>query len=101
MSNWYLYSVRCNDGSLYTGITTDVERRLREHRDGGTRGASYLRGRSPLDLVFSQQLADRASASRAEFAVKQLGKTRKEMLAAGLVTLVQIVSERRRRPAGS
>jgi len=99
--DWFLYIVRCNDDSLYTGITTDVDRRLREHHRGGTRGAGYLRGRTPLQIVFSRQLPDRASASRAEFAVKQLSKARKELLAAGSVTLEQVVSERRRRPGDS
>jgi putative endonuclease len=99
--DWYLYIVRCNDGSLYTGITTDIDRRLREHRLGGARGAGYLRGRAPLEVVFSRQLPDRASASRAEYAVKQLAKARKELLAAGTVKLEQVVSERRRRPGDS
>lgn len=101
MPEWHLYIVRCGDGSLYTGITTDVERRLREHRRGGTRGAGYLRGRAPLEVVFAMPLADRGSALRAEFAVKQLDKARKELLAAGAVTLEQVVSERRRRRADS
>lgn len=97
MPDWYLYIVRCNDGTLYTGITTNIARRFREHRGGGTRRAGYMRGRVPLEVVYSQQLPDRGAASRAEYAVKQLPKTRKEMLAAGSVTLEQIVSERRHR----
>lgn len=101
MSDWYLYIVRCNDGSLYTGITTDLDRRLREHRRGGSRGAGYLRGRKPMDVVFTRQLPDRASASRAEFAVKQLAKSRKEQLAAGSVTFEQVVSEKRHRRGDS
>lgn len=99
--HWYLYMVRCGDGSLYTGITTDVERRLREHRRGLPRGAAYLRGRLPLAIVFSWQLTDRSCASRAEHAVKRLTKARKEQLAAGLLTLEQVVSEKRLRPDGS
>ena len=91
MSDWYLYIIRCSDCSLYTGITTNVERRLEEHRRGGSRGAGYMRGRVPVEVVYSQLLPDRASASRAEYAVKQLPKTRKESLAAGHVTLDQIV----------
>ena len=101
MPDWYLYILRCNDGTLYTGITTNVDRRLREHRQGGTRGAGYMRGRVPLEVVYSRQLPDRSTASRAEYAVKQLPKTRKELLAAGAVTLEEIVSERRHRQGDS
>jgi len=49
MSDWYLYIVRCRDGTLYTGISTDVDRRLAEHRQGGNAGARYLKGRAPLN----------------------------------------------------
>jgi putative endonuclease len=87
MSDWILYIVRCRDGSLYTGITTDVARRLREHQRGGTRGASYLRGRGPLQLQFTHRFGDRAAASRAEYAVKRLSKPAKEQLAAGLLEI--------------
>ena len=57
---WHLYLVRCNDGSLYTGISTDVERRLDAHRNN--RGARRLRGRGPLELVYSQPVGDRGLA---------------------------------------
>lgn len=81
MSAWRLYIIRCGDGSLYTGITTDVERRLAEHR-GGTagRGARFLRGRGPLTLAFSAPAADRSAALRLERRVKQLPRAGKEAL---------------------
>jgi putative endonuclease len=78
---WHLYLVRCADGSLYTGITTDVERRLAAHRDN--RGAKRLRGRSPLQLVFSQAVGDRARAMRVEYRVKALSKSDKECIVRG------------------
>jgi len=85
-----LYIIRCADGSLYTGIATDVERRLGEHTSG-TRGAKYLRGKGPLELVFSECLGDRSHALRAEFRVKRLDKGRKEELIAGQCLLAELL----------
>ena len=85
-----LYIVRCADGSLYTGIATDVERRLGEHRSG-TRGAKYLRGKGPLELVFSESMGDRSHASQAEFCVKRLDKGQKEELIAGQRLLAELL----------
>jgi len=76
MSSWSVYLLRCGDGSLYTGIATDVSRRIAEHKDGG--GAKYLRGRGPLDLVFQQEIGDRSLASKIEHRVKRLPKEYKE-----------------------
>lgn len=82
MSNaWYVYLVRTADRALYTGIATDVRRRLDEHRSG--RGSKFLRGRGPLTLAFERQVGDRGLALRIEHAVKQLSKTRKESLVTG------------------
>jgi putative endonuclease len=78
-NQWSLYLLRCGDGSLYTGIATDVARRLAEH-DGGGRGAKYLRGRGPLSLVLEHAVGDRSRASRAERIIKRLPKDRKERL---------------------
>jgi putative endonuclease len=80
-AQWHLYLVRCPDGALYTGITTDVERRLAAHRDN--RGAKRLRGRSPLQLVFSQAVGDRTQAMRVERRVKALSKSEKECIVRG------------------
>jgi putative endonuclease len=63
-----LYILRCRDGSLYTGIALDVARRLEEHRQG-VRGAKYLRGRRPVELVYEQPAGDRAAAQRLEYRV--------------------------------
>jgi putative endonuclease len=78
MSVWHLYLVRCGDGSLYTGVTTDVARRFAEHAAGT--GASYLRGRGPLALVFQKRLGSRGLALAVEYRVKKLPKARKEEL---------------------
>jgi len=77
---WQLYIVRTAKGSLYTGITTDVPRRVDQHQRG--RGARSLRGKGPLDLVFHCEAGDRASASRLEDQVKQLTRQQKLLLVA-------------------
>ena len=92
-----LYIVRCADGTLYTGIATDVGKRVAEH-EASPRGAKYLRGRGPLQLVFSAAAGDRAKASRIEYRVKQLSRTQKLALIEGQLalsdlTLGQVVGE--------
>ncbi|MFC7156467.1 GIY-YIG nuclease family protein [Halomarina halobia] len=74
----YVYVLRCGDGTLYTGYTTDVERRLRDHRAG--RGAKYTRGRGPLEVVHVETYASRSAAMSREYAIKQLTRTGKERL---------------------
>lgn len=76
MSAYSIYLVRCCDGSLYTGIATDVTRRLSEH-EGGVKGAKYLRGKGPLKLVYQQEIGDRSLASRIESRIKRLTKAEK------------------------
>ncbi len=80
MLDWYLYLVRCHDGSLYTGTTTDVARRFAEHQKNNGAGAKYLRGRGPLVLVFQKKLGGRSLALVVESKVKKLSKARKEEL---------------------
>jgi putative endonuclease len=72
-----VYILRCADGSLYTGIATDVSRRLVEH-EKGLKGAKYLRGRGPLELVFQSEIGDRSLATRVELGIKSLAKEAKE-----------------------
>jgi len=81
MDIWHLYLVRCADGSLYTGITTDVERRFEQHELG--QGAKFLRGRGPLELVYQTLVGARGAALRAEHRVKALSKKSKRALVAG------------------
>lgn len=77
---WYVYILHCGDGTLYTGITDDVPRRLAAHRSG--RGAKYTRGRGPLELVYQEELPDKSAALRREYAVKQLKRSEKLALCA-------------------
>jgi len=80
---WYVYMLRCCDGSLYTGITTDLERRLHEHNHG-QRGARYTRTRRPVSLVWAEPQDNRATASRREYQLRNLGAEAKRNLVAGL-----------------
>lgn len=80
MAKWWIYIVRCRDGSLYTGIATDVRRRIAEHAGAGGRGAKYLRGKGPLRLVLSRRLGARGLALRVEHRIKRLRKAQKEAL---------------------
>lgn len=79
---WCVYMLRCADGSLYTGITTDIVRRVAEHNEGGALGARYTRSRRPVQLVHAEPAATRAEASRREAAIKRLGRARKLALLA-------------------
>lgn len=84
-----LYILRCADGSLYTGIALDVDKRVQEHAHG-PRGAKYLRGRGPLLLAFRALVGPRAAASRAEMLVKKLSRADKERLIAGALSLADL-----------
>ena len=72
---WYVYMLRCGDGSLYTGSTTDVDRRLREHQSGT--GARYTRSRPPVTLAYVEEAPDRSAAQRREAAIKKLSRDQK------------------------
>ena len=75
---WYVYMLRCGDGSLYTGVTDSVERRLAAHRSG--KGAKYTRGRGPLELAYTEEVPDRSAALRREYQIKSLSRSEKERL---------------------
>ena len=85
-SSWFVYLLRCADNTLYTGITTDLNRRLAEHNGekNSNKGARYTRHRRPVCLVYSETLANRAGASQREYAIKQLSRTAKEQLITSL-----------------
>lgn len=78
---WYVYMLLCSDGTLYTGMTDDVPRRLRAHRSG--RGAKYTRGRGPLTLVYTQEQPSRSAALRREYQIKRLSRAQKDALRSG------------------
>lgn len=88
---WYLYLVRCGDGSLYTGISNDVARRLQAHRAG--RGARCLRGRGPLTLARRIRVGSCNDALRVEHRVKSMKKEWKEKLVRGKVRLKDILND--------
>lgn len=75
--------IRCADDTLYTGITTDVERRFGEHSDGGPKAAKYVRGRGPLELVAHIEVGPRRQAAQLECRVKALSRMEKEALLEG------------------
>lgn len=79
--NWTLYIIEANDASLYTGISTDVERRFEEHRSGN-KGAKFFNGRAPLKLVYLEQGHTRSSASRREYEIKRMSRQQKQNLIA-------------------
>ncbi len=77
-SGWFVYIVRCVDGTLYTGIAKDVNRRCRQHNDGTA--SRYTRCRLPVRLVHQEAVLDRGAALRREAAIKALSRRQKEML---------------------
>lgn len=78
--SWYLYILRCKDDTLYTGITTHVEKRLEAHRTG--RGAKYTRGRAPLELVYQECCGTHSDALKRELQIKALSREEKQKLIA-------------------
>jgi putative endonuclease len=78
---WFVYILRCADDTLYTGITTDVARRLAEHNAGNGTGARYTRSRRPVALLYQEAAASRAAAATREWQIKQLGRSAKLALA--------------------
>jgi putative endonuclease len=74
---WFVYLLRCADGSLYAGITTDLTRRLAEHNGTGGAGARYTRARRPVELFYSEMASSRAEAARREAAIKRLDRAAK------------------------
>ena len=91
---WHLYIVRCRDASLYTGIATDVVRRFAEHAAQGKKCPRYLRGKAPLELVFTVEAGSHAEAARLEVLVKRISKADKERLVKGQKALAALVGRR-------
>jgi putative endonuclease len=82
--SWHVYILRCGDGSLYTGIAVDAEKRLAQHRKG--RGARYTKGRGPLSMVYLETVESHGAALRREAAIRKLGRAGKEALLAASLT---------------
>ena len=77
---WSLYILRCGDGTLSTGVATDVARRLGEHQAQGPKAAKYVRGRAPLKLVHTREVGTRSEALKEEWRIKRLSRAQKEAL---------------------
>jgi putative endonuclease len=75
MKPWYVYILRCSDGTLYTGITNDIERRTTAHNEGC--GARYTRSRRPVELVYQEQAESRSKATLREMEIKRMSRKRK------------------------
>lgn len=95
-NHWFVYMIRTNDAQVYTGITTDMARRWREHESGKS-GARYFRGRKPMQLCYLESGHNRSTASQREYAIKSLTATAKKQLIAdqrlhthALITLHQL-----------
>ena len=78
MNNWFVYIIFCSDDTLYTGITTDIERRFQQHLS--QKGAKYFRGRSPLKVIYQENEHTRSSASIREAEIKALSRKEKLLL---------------------
>lgn len=85
--HWYVYMVRCADNSLYTGVATDVERRVAEHNglNNSKSGAKYTRSRQPVSLVYTETTNSRSAAAAREFTIKKLPRQKKEALISELI----------------
>ncbi|MDH3746651.1 MAG: GIY-YIG nuclease family protein [Gammaproteobacteria bacterium] len=84
--SYSLYILQCADDSLYTGIARDVQNRIGEHQSG-SKGAKYLRGRTPFKLVFEQLVGTRSAAQSLEHRIKKLSKAKKLALIAGRLSI--------------
>jgi putative endonuclease len=90
LKRWYLYLIECTDGSIYTGITTDVAARYAAHVSGA--GARYTRSHPPLRLLGFEEHPDRSSAAKAEYRIKQLSAAEKRLYAASLTAEIPVVT---------
>jgi putative endonuclease len=78
--NWFVYIIRCTDGSLYTGISTDPKRRFTEHKKDKSKGAKYFRSTSPETIVFKKKCKSKSLALKYEIHIKQKTKVQKEQI---------------------
>ena len=84
MNHYYTYIVKCNDDTLYTGWTTDLDKRIKAHNSG--KGAKYTRSRAPVHLVYSEEHPDKITAMKREYAIKQLNRQQKIKLIQKILT---------------
>jgi putative endonuclease len=89
---YYVYMLRCEGGAIYTGLTTDPERRLSEHLSGSVKGAKYTRSHTPQRFAAMWRAADRSEASKLEYAIKRLRRADKERLIADSSAFLELLS---------
>ncbi len=86
---WYFYVVKCSDNSFYAGVTTDLDRRVKEHNEDNRRGAKYTRSRRPVQLICSEKYPSRSAAQKEEYRFKQLNrKTKERVISEKLLTVL-------------
>lgn len=78
--SWYVYILECADSTYYTGITTDIDRRVAEHNEG-PKGAKYTKARRPVQLIYTESVVDKSAASKREYAIRTLTRSQKKSLA--------------------
>jgi len=93
MAEWSIYMIRTKNGDLYTGVSSDVQRRFLEHEAGGKKSARFLRGKAPLQLVCDHKIGSRSDALKAEAVVKKLPKSTKEALASGELSFQSVLAD--------
>lgn len=93
---WFIYIIETSNGQLYTGVTTDVERRFKEHQASSSRTAKSLRGKGPLTLRFSHQIGDKGAALSMEYKIKKLTRAKKLQLIEGHINIEQLMRTKRR-----
>ena len=86
---YHLYILRCSDNSLYCGMTSNLDKRLKEHNSDSSKGAKYLRARKPVKIVYSESYQDIKSAMNREFQIKKWTKAKKEALIKGNIKLLK------------
>ena len=98
---WHVYILRCADGTFYTGVAMDIERRMAQHNGVLAKGARYTRSRRPVKLAYQEKAANRSAACKREFVIKQLSRGEKIALIAKSVKLAESSQKPRRQSAGA
>lgn len=89
--DWFVYILRCGNGSLYTGITTDVQRRVNEHKKNGRLSARFTRAFAPVERVYSCRVGDKSLAYRVEYRIKRLPRSKKDLIVANDLSINALI----------
>ena len=92
MNEWSVYIIRCDNSTLYTGISTDVPRRLQEHTSGDWKAAKYTKSFSSIDLVYEILIGDRSLAAKIEYQIKKLPKHKKELVVSSCLSRDELIA---------